>query len=261
MKRRFFSLSLSLALLMMFSLVLSASADLIWEPFDDSFYTEHFQECTYVGRNYQLAGYDGTVTVFTAPSGMSKVTLDNGIQGNIQFTWKGYGITWGYLCWLTGIDVQGWVAMDDMAKVYDSQQFMEDHQEEIQGLNQDLPVNFQEAVLYSYPNGPTTGETLKEFPDYSPFSQAFSSLYTDENGFQWGYIGYYMGSLRAWVCLDDPMNEDLDTQIVPVPLSPAQMRGSATVTAGRSLLPVAIGLIAAVTVVTVVLILKLKKRS
>lgn len=193
MKRRF--LSLLLTLLTIFSLALSVSADMIWTP-DDSFYEKHYQECTYIGRSYQLAGYDGTVTVFTAPDGMSKVTLDNGIQGIIQFTWEGYGITWGYLCWVTDSDEEGWVAMDDLALVYDSQQFTEDHREEIQEVEwgQKVPVDFQEAVRYSYPNGTTTGGILKENSDYLPFSEAFSGIYTDESGLRWGYISYYMGS-------------------------------------------------------------------
>lgn len=264
MKKKF--LALFLALLAALALMCSASADIIWEP-DDPFYKRHSTECTYEGRAYQLEGYGGTVTVFTAPNGMSKVTLENGARCNVQFIWTGNGTAWGYLSWAGGSDAEGWAAMDDLSLIYDSHQFMEDHEAEIQKLEpgQEVTVDFQEALLYSYPNGSRPydmmeGFTLKEDNGYFLFSQAFDALYTDENGLRWGHIGYYMGRWNAWVCLDDPMNEALDTNIVPVAPSAAQARGSVTVAAGPSVLPVAAGLVAAVAAVTVLLILRLNKR-
>ena len=71
MKRKLFSLFL--ALLAVSALAVPASADMIWEP-NDSFYEKHRDTCDYVNRGYELAGYDGHVTVFTAPGGMSKTT-------------------------------------------------------------------------------------------------------------------------------------------------------------------------------------------
>lgn len=256
MKQKFFTLFL--ALLAALALASSASADVIWEPIN-SFYERHREECTYVNRAYQLEGYDGTVTVFTEPNGMSKATLENGLRGRVQFTWKGIGVAWGYLYQLNGSDVEGWVPMDDLSLIYDSKQFVEDHKAEIQEL-EEVPVDFQEAVLYSYPNGPLEGYTLEEDPDYLLFSQAFDKLYTDENGLRWGHISYYFGHEDGWACLDGPMNEGLDTSIVPVAPSAAQTRGSATVTPGLPVLPSAIGLVAAVVAATVVLI-RWKKRN
>lgn len=250
--------ALPLLLLAVLALTAPARADLIWTP-DDPFYEQHWEECAYVNRRYQLGGYDGSVTVFTAPGGMNKAALDNGLQGRIQFTWEGKGTTWGYLCNVAGSDVEGWVPMDDLSLIYDSQAFAEDHAGQI---TEDFPeqVDFHEAVLYDYPNG-TAGEILTEAPNYLPFSQTFTRLYTDENGLSWGYVGYYMGNLDCWVCLDDPMNETLNSGIVPISPSPAQLRGSATVTAGPPVLLVAAGLVAAVTAVTAVLLLKRKKRN
>ena len=82
MKRKM--LTLFLAALALLSMAVPASADLIWEP-GDPFYEKHQGECDYVGREYVLAGYDGKVTVFTAPGSMSKLTLDNGLLGTIPF--------------------------------------------------------------------------------------------------------------------------------------------------------------------------------
>lgn len=251
MKRKIFILSL--AALAVLSLTVPVSADMIWEP-DDSFYESHTEECTYVGRQYELAGYDGKVTVFTAPGGMSKLTLDNGLQGTIQFTWEGNGTTWGYLIRWGDSQAEGWVPMDDVSLIYDSQEFFKDHGGEIQET-QPVPVDFHEAVMYSYPNGPVES-TLKEDSDYMSFDELFTQVYTDGAGLRWGNVGYYMGTRDSWVCLDDPMNEELDTEIVSVSPSAAQLRGSETVTAGPPVLLIAGALVAGVVAVTVVLLLK-----
>jgi len=250
--------ALLLSLLAALALALPASADMIWEPIDN-FYEKHSEQCDYVNRTYELAGYDGTVTVFTAPGGMNKAALDNGLRGNIQFTWRGKGTVWGYLCWVDGSDVEGWVPMDDLSLVYDSRQFWEDHASEITE-SAPVPVDFREAVLYRYPCGPSAG-TLEEDSDYMRFSEVFNQLYTDENGLRWGYVGYYMGTRERWVCLDDPMNEHLDTGVVPVSPSAAQLRGSETVAAGPPALLIAAVLVGGVAVVTGALILKRKKRE
>lgn len=258
MKRKI--LTLFLAALAVLSLTLPASADSIWEP-DDSFYRSHMGACTYVGRQYELAGYNGKVTVFTAPGGMNKLALDNGLRVTIQFTWEGKGTTWGYLVrWDENWDsrTEGWVPMDDVSLVYDSKQFMTDHAGEITET-QPIPVDFHEAVLYDYPHGPA-GSTLVEEPEYQRFDEMFTQVYTDGSGLRWGYVGYYMGRLENWVCLDDPMNQELDTEIMPVAPSAAQLRGSETVTAGPPALLIAAVLVAAVAAVTAFLLLKRKKR-
>lgn len=257
MKQKLFSLLL--ALLAVSALALPVSADVIWEP-QDSFYETHRDECDYVNRQYELAGYNGKVTLFTAPGGMTKTTLDNGLQATVQFTWKGKDTVWGFLIRWGDSYVEGWVPMDDLSLVYDSWEFITDHAGEITEADL-VPVDFSEAVLYRYPHGPVREDTLTEDTDYQPFSQSFSRLYTDEGGLRWGYVNYYMGHQESWVCLDDPMNRELDTGIVPAAPSAAQTRGSATVSAGPPALVIAAGLVAVVAAVTAVLILKLKKRE
>lgn len=256
MKRRL--LMLFPIVLMVLTMAVPVSADIIWEP-DDTFYEAHSDECVYVGRRYQLAGYGGTVTLFRAPGGMEKTTLDNGMECTVQFLWTGKGIEWGYLmCGLDGGLQEGWAPMDDLSLVYDSQQFRADHAGEIQETT--VQVDFQEAVLYHYPNGTVT-ETLKEDAGYSTFSDAVTELYTDENGLRWGYIGYYKWVREKWICLDDPMNGERNDGIVPAAPSAAQLRGSVTVRGGVPALPLAAALVAAVMAVTAVLLLRRPKRS
>ena len=209
-----------------------------------------------------LAVYDRNVNDFTARGSMSKLTLNNGLLGTIQFTWEGKGTVWGYLIrWDDDREnrTEGWVPMDDLSLVYDSQQFMADHAGEIVETDP-VPVDFHEAVLYGYPNGPAGNGVLEEVPDYQRFDEMFTQVYTDENGLRWGYVGYYMGIRGFWVCLDDPMNRVLDTEIMPVAPSAAQLRGSATVTAGPPALLIAAVLVAGVAAVTAFLLLKRKKR-
>ena len=89
------------------------------------------------------------------------------------------------------------------------------------------------------------------------FSEVFSTLYTDGNGQRWGYVGYYMGRRNGWVCLDDPLNEQLDTDIVPVEPSAAQLRGTPTAAPGAAQwqpLALAGGLVVLVVVITLLVI-------
>ena len=257
MKRAF--LSFLLALAAAFTLTAPLSADIIWEP-EDNFYKKHHDECTYVGRQYETAGYDGAVTVWRAPDGAVLETVPNGKRGTVQFRWSGSGVAWGYISGYSGDwDHGGWAPMDDLSLVYDSQQFMEEHEVENTPFDP-VPVEFHSAVLYGYPGGPA-GRVLHEDTDYMPFSEVFTEIYTDENGLRWGYVGYYMGRQNSWVCLDDPMNENLDTNVVPVAPSAAQLRGSATVTPGAAQqLPLILAgvLVAAVVAVTAFVLRKMQ---
>lgn len=251
-------LSLFLALAAAFALIVPAAADIIWEP-EDNFYNKHRDECTHIGRQYEMAGYDGTVTVWNAPNGRASETLPNGERVNVQFLWSGGGVEWGYVCgYSDDWDHGGWTPMDDLSLVYDSRQFMEEHEAELVSADP-VPVDFHSAVLYSYPNGPAAGRVMNENADYMPFSDLFTAIYTDESGLRWGYVGYYMGREPSWVCLDDPMNEGLDTNVVPVSPSAAQLRGSATAAPGAAQqFPLVLaGLL--VTVVVLITILVIRK--
>lgn len=252
-------IALLLAGLAMLSLAAPAAADSIWEP-ENGFYERHRRECTYENRAYELAGYDGSVTLWGAPNGTVLEEVPNGGQGTVQFRWSGDGVEWGYLYgifedWKDG----GWVPMDDLTLIYDSRQFLEDHAAElVEG--DPVPVEFDFAVRYAYPGGPVSGN-LREHREYAPFSDVFSTLYTDENGLRWGYVSYYMGSREIWVCLDDPLNERLDTDIIAVEPSAAQLRGAPTVTPGvTDRLPLVLAGVLVVLVVVITLLVIQKVR-
>lgn len=262
MKRKLFSFLL--VILVLLSAAMPAYADVIWEP-EDSFYQKHVDECTYVGRKYELAGYDGNVTIWDAPGSVVSGEYPNGTQGWVQFTWSDSNVIWGYIYGLGGKVDDGWVPMDDLTLVYDSEEFFKEHKAEITETDQ-VPVDFHSAVLYLYPGGPTGG-ILEEDADYMTFSESFSAVYTDADGLHWGYVTYYMGSRDAWVCIDDPQNAHLDTAVVPVEPSQAQLRGSQTVIPGilqRSPLLLAGALVVLVVIVTALIIRRVypkKKRT
>ena len=253
MKRKLLSLLLTLTAVV--ALSVPALADVIWEP-TNSFYESHSGQCDYENRAYLLGGYEGEVALRSSPqNGYIVKQVENGKRGVVQFIWHGGEMDWGYLYGIEGEETEGWAPMDDLSLIYDSQQFMEDHaQELVEGAAAE--VTFSQAVLYDYPGGPTA-YVLEESKEYQPFSEIFTTLYTDENGLRWGYVGYYMGHRERWACLDDPMNEHLGTAVVETAPSAAQLRGSATVTGGFSwqvMLLAAVLLVAAVVAGTVVLI-------
>ena len=253
MKRKF--LALAAALTAAFMLMLPVSADVIWTP-ENSFYETHWEECEYVGRTYEIRGYEGHTPVFAAPEGTQSGTMENGEKVLIQFVWSGQQ-DWGYA---VAEAKEGWVPMDDLSLVYDSQQFMEDYADQLQTV-EPVEVDFHQALLYAYPNGPQKF-VLEEVEQYQSFSEMFTTIHTDENGLRWGYVGYYMGHQNGWVCLDDPMSEELSTAVVETQPSAAQLRQSSSVTEGGSPLLLPAALVAAVAAVTAVLIRKLcPKRS
>lgn len=254
MKRRVWTLAAAVTTALV--LMLPVSADLIWTP-ANSFFEAHHQECSYVARMYEVGGYEGYTSVFDEPDGTSVGTVENGKRVHIQFCWPGEK-AWGYV---NAGAAEGWVPMDDLSLIYDSQQFMEDHASEIR-TGDPVPVEFREAMLYEYPNGPSR-LLMEEVEDYEPFSETFSAIFTDEQGKDWGYIGYYMGRVDAWVCLDDPMNEELSTAVVETPPSAAQLSQTPSVEEGGNPLLLPGVLVAGVVAVTAVLMGKLcpKKKS
>ena len=260
MKQRL--LSLLLLLVLAIALAVPAAADVIWEP-DDAFYNRHRDQCTYEHRVYELAGYGDSVQLWSAPDGRVREELPNGTRGTVQFRWSGSGVEWGYIYGLSGDwEKGGWIPMGDLTLVYDSQEFIADHADEIV-TGDPVPVEFHSAMLYSYPGGPAA-YVLNEDARYMPFSDVFSTVYTDEDGLLWGHIGYYMGTRDYWVCLDDPMSEGLSAHIVESAPSAAQLRGAPTVEpgAGQALpLILAAVLVVVVVAVTVFLLHKLRPRK
>lgn len=220
---------LPLAVLMALTLAMPAFADVMWEPYGNDFYDAHRDECQYENRTYLANGSEGYLTLMESPQSVAEVyNVPNGERVYVGYLWTdGQGQQWAVGDYAVQEEGQtwkwyyGWAPLDELALIYDHLSFEEDHGSEFQEYD-GSGDGLTEAYLYSYPNG-SYQTLLVEAKEYQPFSETFQYLYTDENGLRWTFVGYYMGSRNAWVCIDDPLNENLGTD---TPQTVAQVRGT-----------------------------------
>ena len=133
MRRKYGMMILGMAI-MFLSLfqVERASADLIWEPSNDSFYKTHRGECQHVGRVYIANGPNGELVVYKSPEDPGIVTkVPNGSTFTVSFIYQDKdGITWAVYNDFT-TDIIGWVPYDYLVLRYDYISFEEAYREEI----------------------------------------------------------------------------------------------------------------------------------
>lgn len=217
MKRKL--LALLTALLLMVMMATPAFADVLWMPRENVSYDYD----KVLNRVFFTNGGDGYVTVYTAPNSMSKVTnLANGTRFCVVYTREEKdGSLWGLGYGGVSDVAEGWVPLADMALIYDHISFEEDHGQEFQKYD-GSGDGLTEACTYSYPGGVylSTAKTM-DGGSYT-LAEGFQNLYTDENGLRWSYIGYYYGLRNFWICIDDPMNENLGVETY---LTEDQVRG------------------------------------
>ncbi len=221
MKRKL--LALLTAMLLLATLTTPAFADIIWEPFGNSFYKSHSHECSYHDRSYLANGEKGYVTVRTAPDSMTEVVnIANGTRFFVVHVWTDEdGTPWGVGYPSGMFDSEGWVKLSDMAMIYDYISFEEDHGSEFKEYD-GSGDHLTEAYVYAYPGGVCSSKKMEQGSGDYRFTEGFKNLYTDENGLRWTFIGYYMGHRDGWVCIDDPLNENLGTE---TSLTVGQVRG------------------------------------
>ena len=183
-----------------------ASADLIWEPFGDSFFDAHRGECQYLGRSYIANGLNGELVVYKSPENPSIVTkIPNGSAFGCYYSYQDKaGITWALYNDFT-TDVSGWVPYDYLVVKYDYISFEEEFGEQIVAEQGQLDSEWskQEICIWSYP-GSREGSKMTLSSEYLP---EYSASYIDEAGRKWVYGGYYMGCRNYWVCLDAPTDD------------------------------------------------------
>lgn len=199
---------------------MEALADVIWEPYEDDFYSTHYEECVHRSGAFLTNGKNGYVTVYQSPESSREVAkIMNGESFSVSFTWQDEeGMDWGIIelsryepkdgeSLAGGVDF-GWIPMDDMSKIYDGNDFLLEHQGEFAeygGELDDYKVE-QQLVVWSYPG--SEKEIARLFPSmFENDIPDYEHLYTDEDGNRWTFIGYYYGSVRGWVCIDYPEAE------------------------------------------------------
>jgi len=207
-------LRLCLVLVMLASLTVSASADVLFEP-NNAFYRTHRDKCTYLGQKYFANGEDGFITLWSAPKGGLVVTqFTNGFRMSVEWLYEDWGCV---TVWGDEGAIEGWVAMEDLSKVYDYLTFEAEYADRITPYNgefADYDGEDPEVIFYEYPGSPDVKRTMElgmhngavkdNLTGGKDGNSYISSIFVDENGLTWGYVGYMYGQLRGWFCLDDP---------------------------------------------------------
>lgn len=260
MKRLF---SLLLTLLLLGTLTLTASADVLWEPMDDSSYD--YEAAQTVARIYDVPD-DQTVNFYASPKDRSPASvLQPGNRVYVGFSQTIDGELWGVGYVLFGDYSEGWFRLSRLQLEYDNECFLQDFSDQ---LTADSPVYraadlTSDILTWTYPGSGISDGSLHfsgEDNDYNDGLLTFHSVYTDPDGGQWGYVGYYMGHC-GWAYLTD-------LYATETPLFPHQAANTVTETgpeaeaasSGLSVSTVLL-LIASVVIVTGVLIAVLKKKS
>ncbi|MCL2671846.1 MAG: hypothetical protein FWF10_07405 [Clostridiales bacterium] len=250
-------------LLILFGLLLlpaMARADVLIEPWDNDFYDSHRSDCVYEGRMYYANGTDGFVSFRSAPgSARETLAVENGERLFIQFTYAYEGEYWGVTEVYNdnGRPTSGWAPMEQLALVYDSTAFASEYGSEFYTYSGDYDALAapDEVILWTWPG---SGEIHSRM-DAGYFAEGyeFEHAYTDAEGREWGYIGYWMGRRNAWVCIDAPTDENLPLQNPPPPIG-RPTRGNAPGT--DLMLWIVAGLVLVLVAGMVVVVWKLGKR-
>jgi hypothetical protein len=237
-----------------------SNADVAWEPEDD-FYKRHAQECRLVREKDLIAnGPGGSITIWESPVSDKEVgTKENGSEVYVEYTYTDKrGHEWGIVP-LAGYKC-GWVPMDYLVKEPGLQNFINKHRDEYQEYNEEFipPEGVETVCFWSYPG---SGEVISKMAVYPEDSIGISTSYTDKDGRQWGYVGYFRLA-EGWICMSDPANDRIpvneeDAADVVMPPEPTeiikpQSDGTAVVLAAV--------LVAAVVVGTVILVLLLYRK-
>jgi hypothetical protein len=252
-------------LVLVVSLPLSVSADIIYEPQDD-FYENHKWKCYYVNRSYIANGPNGELTVYQSPKDSQiLMTIPNGEKVYISYVYTDSdGIDWGCVePW--DEDIIGWAPIPYVVPVYNGSDFLDEFEDRLEQESGIVPsFGDQEVRFWKYPGSKscstmTVGDDPRSAPDYH-------YIFVDDAGQKWGKIGYYHGIHSSWVCLDNP-TADYDTlyanhapqQISQQETSPVS---SDDVITPSSISPITILILAvAVAAISVGLLVVLKKKK
>jgi hypothetical protein len=243
----------------------TAYADVIFEP-EDSFYRRNQEMMVYLGRSFVANGSGGTVPIMSEPASNRTVSdWQNGDEVFVSFTCLFDGDYWGYTEYARrgGNWLGGWVKMEQL---FGSHTFEQQNRGAFSAYNGDYGeiIAAGSAYVWNWP-GTDVAPWLLEDVDMTMFS--VGSIYTDGEGREWGQIGYYFGRMEGWVCLDEPMNNDIPA-FNPTPAPTHESQSWTPQTAHTEIPPAALPVIVIITVLvavtaigTAVLLSRLHKRA
>ncbi len=209
--KKWISLCLMLALFTAFA---PARADVLWEP-DNRFYRAHAEECTSHSRVYFANGPEGNVTLYSAPDSIFPVAqVENGTRLWISFLYEDWGCT-------DSEDRPGWCPLNQLVPIYDSISFAEEYGAQFrvyagEFTGYDGPA--EGITFWSYPGAPEPVMCWQDGDEIlEPLTEAdtFTQVFTDEEGFRWGYCNYLYGIRNFWMCFDEPTKTDHAIRAIP----------------------------------------------
>lgn len=267
--KRLLTLLLSLALI--FSLSVTAFADVIYEP-EDPFLLDHIDQCERIDRSYRALT---EVTVYKSPE--NDMIVDTLVQGTHIYIYYSYtdsrSNVWGY-CENYEDDWSGWLPLAYMELVYDYISFNEDYGHTFLDEDGQLSEDYitEKVWFWNYP-GSESGYEFDMAMWSAEYLPEYDTVYQDEQGRSWGYVGYYYGNRHFWICLDDPTADfaalypdgtpsvdvtqpgETDPTLPAREIVPQPSSGTTLLRAGVTLAVVAC------IVVTVILLVKMKKKG
>jgi len=245
-----------------------ALADVIFEPEDD-FYKSHSNECQNVNRDYYANDESGYLEIFSKPDGTSLGFADNGNVFHVQFTYMKTNEVWGLLEYseigdklvprVEGDYKSGWIKMSSTVTKYDYISFEEDHKQDYKAYEGDyLELSgVKNIVIWTFPHSGESSGTLEEIDS----NFAVESVYIDSEGLEWGYVGYYYAIKNFWICLSDPTNTNIPASKIETPVIITPEPGAVPKSSTEDMTTVIIISVAAVVLVTAVLIALLGKHK
>ncbi len=197
--RKLFTLLLTVCLLCM--CVLNAAADVIWEPYGDSFYDAHRDEMQYDNRFYKASEALGQ---YDEPNG--KIITQDAIAAdelfNVQYVYEDEnGVLWGN-CYIPGVADSAWINLVGCVRPYDRTDFTNDYENEFEPVEAQPDISFyaEEVPMYDYPGAADSLYNMIVEAD-SEYLPEYAHTYTDSNGNVWGELMYFRG-MKGWVLLD-----------------------------------------------------------
>jgi len=240
-------------------------ADVILEPEND-FFEHNRNDVVYLDRRFTVNSPTGSISVKREPGSQREIaTIDNDRTVYVQFSCLYNGDFWGIVT--TNPSEQsdadyGWVKMDQLLVLYDYVAFQEDHIGQFYPYEGDYDeVKSASAVIVWPWPGAETPLWVAEDLDVDYFFVSYA--YRDERGDEWGFISYLFGHRNIWINLSDPMNSDIDPFNPMPPPRPWVSETDHTDIGGANAsrvnpwdhtFTIAIALVAALVVVTLVLI-------
>jgi len=199
--------------------VFTAYADVLIEP-DNDFWRKNSNKMKHMVHNFYANGENGYVTFVVEPNSTREVfSVMNGEVVYITYTYTENGVAWGITEKNTGAPdnsrwESGWVQMEQLYVMYDSIIFYEENSAVFTEREFNVEDYYSEGdiVFWTWPGSGKTNfvmEALYIDNGDLPIDILGSTIYTDSDGNEWGYIAYIYGSRHVWVCLSDPSNHNI----------------------------------------------------